>query len=56
MLPKVMLALLPTLAKATKPHLVMALIDDLGWHDVGWHNDELKCWRSKEYFGTRKKK
>ena len=24
--------------------------------DGEWHNDELKCWRSKEYFGTRKKK
>ena len=24
--------------------------------DCEWHNDELKCWRSKEYFGTRKKK
>ena len=29
-------------ARAAKPHRVMALIDDLGWHDVGWHNDELK--------------
>ena len=23
------------------PHIVFALIDDLGWHDVGHHNEEL---------------
>jgi len=27
--------------RAKKPHLVMLLADDLGWHGVGWRNDEV---------------
>ena len=30
-----------TTASSKPPHIVYALIDDLGWHDVGWHNAEL---------------
>ena len=26
---------------APKPHVLMLLLDDLGWHDVSWHNAEL---------------
>ena len=22
----------------TKPHLIFAMVDDLGWSNVGWHN------------------
>ncbi|KAH8053087.1 sulfuric ester hydrolase [Aureococcus anophagefferens] len=27
---------------APKPHIVYFLVDDLGWHDVPWHNPSLK--------------
>ena len=31
------LLLLPNLAAAKQPHLVMMVLDDLGWSDVGFH-------------------
>lgn len=27
---------------AGRPHLVVVLADDLGWHDVGWHGSEIR--------------
>ena len=29
-------------AMAPPPHIIMSLADDLGWHNVGWHNAELR--------------
>ena len=29
-------------APPAAPHIVMVLVDDLGYNGVGWHNDELK--------------
>jgi hypothetical protein len=23
---------------ATKPHVIIFLVDDVGWHNVGWHD------------------
>merc|ERR1719253_955877 len=28
-------------ANGTKPHIVMFVVDDLGWHNVGWHNKDM---------------
>jgi len=25
-------------AAATKPHVIIFLVDDVGWHNVGWHD------------------
>ncbi len=25
-----------------KPHIIFMIADDLGWNDVGWHNDKVK--------------
>ncbi len=31
-------AALATVAAAPLPHLVVVIIDDWGWNDVGWHS------------------
>ena len=29
--------------KAPRPHLVMFIVDDLGWANVGWHAKDSEC-------------
>jgi len=29
-------------SSAPKPNLIFFMADDLGWHNVGWHNDQMK--------------
>ena len=31
-----------SLAHAARPHLVIILVDDVGYNDVGWHNSHVK--------------
>ncbi len=31
-----------TLCFGDKPHIIFMIADDLGWNDVGWHNDKVK--------------
>ena len=31
-----------TLIVATPPHIIVILADDLGWHSIGYHNDEVQ--------------
>ena len=28
-------------SNASKPHIIMFVVDDLGWHNVGWHNSDI---------------
>ncbi|WAR29517.1 ARSB-like protein [Mya arenaria] len=35
------LAGLVVLAAAKPPHIIFIVADDLGWNDVGWHNDKM---------------
>ena len=30
-----------TISRPSKPHIVIILVDDLGWNDVSWHNTEV---------------
>jgi len=30
-----------TISRPSKPHIVIILVDDLGWNDVSWHNSEV---------------
>eukprot|EP00040_Diaphanoeca_grandis_P004497 m.29078 g.29078 ORF g.29078 m.29078 type:complete len:692 (+) comp16037_c0_seq1:36-2111(+) len=32
------LSMMVAMTEATKPHVVMAVVDDLGWNDVEWHD------------------
>ena len=37
-----LLLALSSAAAAPRPHVIMSLADDLGWHNVGWRNAELR--------------
>lgn len=37
----VILILLTQVANARPPHIIFIVADDLGWNDVGWHNDQM---------------
>ena len=32
----------------SKPHILLVLVDDLGWHNVGWHNKDMLTPHSDE--------
>lgn len=37
-----LLASLPAFVATGKPHIVFILADDFGWHDVGYHQSEIR--------------
>lgn len=37
-----LLATFPAFVAARQPHIVFILADDFGWHDVGYHNSEIR--------------